>query len=320
MRVAVDVTPLLGAVTGVGQSVQGLLAALPVAAPDVEVARWELTRRSVPVPPTILVRLWGRFDRPRGDRWLPDADVVHGTNFVVPPTTRPSTVTVHDTWCARHPGACSGTVSAATATVERAVARGAWLHVSTEWAAGEMRSLYDAERVAVVPFGVPAVPDAGPPPVEGPYVLAIGSSTDPRKGHDVLVEAMRELPDLRLVQVGPDRWVDDQASASLLRGARALAYPSRDEGFGFPVLEAMSVGVPVVASAVGGVPEVAGDAALLVAPDDAGALARALRIVVEDESERTRMIAAGRDRAASFSWDAHARGMAELWRVAAEAD
>jgi glycosyltransferase involved in cell wall biosynthesis len=319
MRVAVDVTPLLGAVTGVGQSVQGLLGALPAAAPEIEVVRWELTRRAAPVPPAVLVRLWARLDRPRGDRWLPDADVVHGTNFVVPPTRRPSTVTVHDTWCARHPGSCSGTVSAATATVGRAVARGAWLHVTTEWAANEMRALYGADRIGVVPFGVPPVPEAGASPVDGPYVLAIGSSTDPRKGHDVLVEAMRELPEVRLVQIGPDRWVDDQTRASLLRGARVVAYPSRDEGFGFPVLEAMSVGVPVVATAVGGVPEVAGEAALLVAADDVGALARAVRTAIDDESTRVRLIAAGHARSASFSWDAHARGMAELWRAAAEA-
>jgi glycosyltransferase involved in cell wall biosynthesis len=319
MRVAVDVTPLLGAVTGVGQSVQGLLGALPVAAPDVDVARWELTRGSVPVPPALLVRLWRRFDRPGGDRWLPAADVVHGTNFIVPPTRRPSTVTVHDTWCARNPSACGPAIAAATATVGRAVDRGVWLHVSTEWAAREVRDLYGAERVVVVPFGVPPVPDAGPPSVDGPYVLALGSSSDHRKGHDVLVEAMRELPGVTLVQVGPDRWVDDATRAALLRGARALAYPSRHEGFGFPVLEAMSVGVPVVASAVGGVPEVAGDAALLVTAGDAGALAGALRAAVDDEATRARLIDAGHARAATFSWDRHARGMAELWRAALEA-
>ena len=319
MRVAVDVTPLLGAVTGVGQTVQGLLGALPDAAPDVEVVPWQLTWRSVVPPPAVLVRMWARRDRPRSDGWLPDADVVHGTNFVVPPSKRPSTVTVHDTWCARHPGDCDRTTRAAVATVRRAVGRGAWLHVSTEWAAEEMRELYGAERIAVVPFGVPDVPDAGPSPVDGPYVLFLGSSTDRRKGHDVLVEAMREVPDVSLVHAGPDNWVDDDTRGALLRGARVLAHPSRHEGFGFPVLEAMSVGVPVVASAVGGVPEVAGDAALLVPADDAGALATALRVAVDDEAERARLRAAGLARAAQFSWDAHARGMAELWRTAFEA-
>ena len=314
MRVAVDVTPLLGPLSGVGQTVRGLLDALP---DEVDVARWELTRRSVPIPPRVLVRLWSRLDHPRADRWLPDADVVHGTNFVVPPTSRPATVTVHDSWCARG-GECDPTIAAATATVRRAVGRGAWLHVSTEWMAGEVRSLYGAERVRVVPFGVPAVPEAGPPPVDGPYVLALNPS-DHRKGHDVLVEAMREVPGAELVLANARGWVDDATRAALLRGATVLAYPSRDEGFGFPVLEAMSVGVPVVASAVGGVPEVAGDAALLVPPDDPGALAAALRTALGDEAERQRLITSGRARASSFSWERHARGMAELWRDAREA-
>ena len=319
MRVAVDVTPLRVRMTGVGRSVQGLLDALPTAAPEVETVPWELTRQAWPVPPRALVRLWTRTDRPRGDRWLPDADVVHGTNFVVPPSRRPATVTVHDCWCARDPRACPPTIRAATATVQRAVDRGVWLHVSTEAVAAEVRVRYGAERVRVVPFGVPPVADAGPSPVAGPYVLAIGATDDPRKGHDVLRAALREVPDVELVVAGGSAWVDDADRARLLRGATVLAFPSRDEGFGFPVLVAMSVGVPVVASAVGGIPEVAGDAALLVPPDDPGALAAALRTAIADDAERTRLIAAGHERVTHFSWDAHARGMATLWRDALEA-
>jgi glycosyltransferase involved in cell wall biosynthesis len=270
----------------------------------------------MPVPPSVLVRLWARVDHPRVDRWLPRADVVHGTNFVVPPSRRPTTVTVHDSWCARRPKMCDPTVAAAVATVRRAVRRGAWLHVSTEWMADEVRDLYEAERVRVVPFGVPPVPEAGPSPIDRPYVLAVGSSADPRKGHDVLARALRDVEGVELVQIGPENYVDEQEKAALLRGARALAYPSRDEGFGFPVLEAMSVGVPVVATSVGGVPEVAGDAALLVPPGDPDALAAALRVALEDDAERARLIAAGHERALGFSWDAHARGMVDLWREA----
>jgi glycosyltransferase involved in cell wall biosynthesis len=239
---------------------------------------------------------------------------VHGTNYVVPPTRRPASVTVNDTWCMRHPRTCAPTIAAAVATVRRAVGRGAWVHVSTEWVAGEVRDLCGAERVRVVPFGVPPVLDAGPSPVDGPYVLAVGSPTDPRKGHDVLERAMRDLPGVELVQIGPDRWVDEPTKAALLRGATVLAFPSRDEGFGFPALEAMSVGVPVVASRAGAIPEVVGDAALLVPVDDADALASALRTAIEDDDVRRRLVAAGTARIAAFSWTEHARGMARLWR------
>jgi glycosyltransferase involved in cell wall biosynthesis len=316
VRVAVDTTPLLNPLTGVGQTVRGLLDALPTVEPEVEVAPWQLTRHSMPLPPRALVRLWARVDHPSVDRWLPAAQVVHGTNYVVPPTRRPATVTVNDTWCMRHPRTCAPTIAAAVATVRRAVKRGAWVHVSTQWVADELRDLYGADRIRVVPFGIPPVLEAGASPVDGPYVLAVGSPTDPRKGHDVLERAMRDLPGVELVQIGPDRWVDEPTKAALLRGATALAFPSRDEGFGFPALEAMSVGVPVVATRAGAIPEVVGDAALLVPVDDADALAGALRTAIEDRETRGRLIDAGTARAAAFSWIEHARGMAQLWRDA----
>lgn len=308
MRVAVDTTPLLGRATGVAQAVRGLLDALE----GVDVAPWTLTRRTVSVPPAVLVRLWSRVDFPGGDRWLPDADVVHGTNFVVPPTRRPATVTVHDCWCARNPAHCDATIRAATETVASSARRGVWLHVSTEAVAAEARDRYGTDRVRVVPFGVPHVPDVAPA-TRPPYVLALGDERDPRKGIDVLVTAMRDLTDLELVRVGPDRWVDDDERAALLRGATVLAYPSRDEGFGFPVLEAMSVGVPVVATMTGGVPEVAGDAAVLVPREDPGALRDGIRRAVADHDHYA---AAGRVRAAQFTWENHARGMVDLWREA----
>src|SRR5258705_330556 len=228
MRVAIDVTPLQGAVTGVGQALKGLLAALPGSAPDVEVAPWELTRRAVPV-----------------------------------------------------------------------------------------------------------VPASGPSPVDGPYVLAIGTVV-PRKGFDTLVRAVAEAG-LRLVLAGADGSgtpavdeavtatgadvirvpsPDDATTAALLRGARVLAYPSREEGFGLPPLEAMSVGVPVVTTRCG-VEEIVGDAALVVDVDGVHGLADALTAAHDDDSAHASLVEAGRARAASFTWERTARGPAELWRSAA---
>ncbi len=89
------------------------------------------------------------------------------------------------------------------------------------------------------------------------------------------------------------------------------------EGFGFPPLEAMAAGVPVVASAAGAVPEIVGDAAVLVAPRDADALAGALVSVLDDAGARATLVEKGRCRAARFTWEACGAGLAELYSDAA---
>ena len=368
MRVAVDATPLLGAPTGVAQSLRGLLGALAASHPEVDVVPYVLSGRAagrgaavsvdgapavaLPLPAGLAIRAWGRLDRPRADRWLGGADVVHGSNFVVPPVRgRPRTATVHDCWCARHPERCAPEVVALTRAVQRAVAAGAWLHVTTEHGAAEVAEVYGAvERVAVVPFGVPggatgrAVADLPAPLTGRRYVLALGA-LDPRKGLTGLVTAFATAAagddEELLVLAGPDGparpsidaavarlpppvadrvhrlgTVDDPTRRALLAGATVLAYPSLDEGFGFPVLEAMAAGVPVVASDAGALPEVAGGAAALVPVADDDALAGALAGVLTDEGRRAALVRAGRARAATFSWERTAQGMTDLWRRA----
>ena len=93
-----------------------------------------------------------------------------------------------------------------------------------------------------------------------------------------------------------------------------LAYPSRYEGFGFPVLEGFAAGVPVLTSSVASLPEVAGDAALLVEPSDANAIGHGLVRLFADPALRERLVAAGRERLASFSWERAAGATAELLR------
>jgi alpha-1,3-rhamnosyl/mannosyltransferase len=88
----------------------------------------------------------------------------------------------------------------------------------------------------------------------------------------------------------------------LLAGASVLAFPSHYEGFGFPPLEAMVAGVPVVTTYAGAVPEVVGDAALLVAPDDVDALAGALSTALTDTGVRRVLVERGRERHRAFSW------------------
>lgn len=169
------------------------------------------------------------------------------------------------------------------------------------------------------------------------YVLAIGT-LEPRKGIDVLLDALASPhgPDISLVLVGQRGWggvdpevaarraglapgrlrvlgrITDAELAVVLHRAAVLVAPSRAEGFGLPVLEAMAAGVPVVHSDVAALVEVAGGAGVSVPRDDPAGLAAALRAVLTDCGKADAMIAAGRRRAWQFSWERTAR---QVWSV-----
>jgi len=182
---------------------------------------------------------------------------------------------------------------------------------------------------------------------EVPYALFVGG-IEPRKNLERLARAFASVPPPAALVIagGPVRWdpgatdrldrtiedlpswlrgrirrtgyVDEPDKRALLAGATALAYPSVYEGFGFPVLEAFAAGVPVLTSSVSSLPEVAGDAAVLVDPDDEGAIGEALARLLGDEALRDRLRAAGRERAAAFPWSATARATAEVLRGTAD--
>ena len=356
--VALDATALLGRRTGVGVAVAGLLGAL--ASGPHRVVGYGITgtgwRRlpallppgvapagALPLPARPLLALWSHLDLPTVESLVGRVDVVHGANSVVPPSRHAARlVTVHDLTPVRFPELVTRASRRYPTLIARAVGGGAHVHTPSAFVAGEVVECFgvDPDRVHVVAWGVtpPAPrPGAGGGPTGSPYVLATATA-EPRKDLPRLVAAWDqvagELPEMRLVLVGPpgwgeaelaaaiaaaahrDRverygWVDDPAP--LLAGAAVLAYPSRYEGFGFPPLEAMAAGVPVVASAAGAVPEVVGDAAALVPVGDTDALASGLLRVLSDPSEAARLVAAGRERAAGYSWAATGAAFAGLY-------
>jgi glycosyltransferase involved in cell wall biosynthesis len=115
----------------------------------------------------------------------------------------------------------------------------------------------------------------------------------------------------RIVQLG---YVDAETKAKLYRTAHALAFPSLDEGFGIPILEAMSAGLPVLTSNCSSMPEVAGDAAVLVDPGDAESIAAGLSRVIEDEELRSDLKKQGLARAGEFTWTRAAKAVLRVYQ------
>jgi glycosyltransferase involved in cell wall biosynthesis len=171
---------------------------------------------------------------------------------------------------------------------------------------------------------------------DGPYVLGVGDLRG-KKDFACLVRAWRSLRrdglPHRLVLAGLDAgegprlraaagdepleltgYVDDAELDALLAGAEVLVHPSRYEGFGLVVVEAMVRSTPVVAAAATVLPETGGDAALYFPPGDDRALAERMRSALEDRDTRERLIAAGHERAAGFSWRATAAATVDVYR------
>lgn len=364
LRVAVDATPLLGQRTGVGTFVAGALGVLATD-PSLDLSAYALSLRGGrilaehlpagvraldrPMPAAPLLLTWARADRPSIDWWTGPVDVVHGTNFCVPPARGAhQIVTVHDLTPVRYPELASEATQLFAALVRRALGRGAHVHTPSAFVAAEVVEHFgvDPARVHPIHHGIPTTANAEPvpSPINDPYVLALGT-IEPRKGLPTLVAAFDAVADahegLRLVIAGPDGWgleafnaavtrathksrvvrfgyADDRTAAALLRGAAVLAFPSLYEGFGLPPLEAMAAGVPVVATRAGALPEVLGDAACLVAPSDHEVLAEALALVLGDAEVRAGLVARGLAHAARFSWEQCAAGLTGLYRQAVE--
>ncbi len=195
-----------------------------------------------------------------------------------------------------------------------------------------------AARLRVAPHGVHP-PASGEPAQREPLVLHVGAVQE-RKNLVRLVAAFERAapPPWRLVLAGgngygaeqvherirrspaADRisatgWLPDEEIERLYRRASVFAFPSLDEGFGIPVLEAMAHGVPVLSSIRGALPEVSGEAALLVDPFREDDIAQALESLIRDDALRQRLAAAGLARAAGFPWR---RTVEETWKAYAE--
>lgn len=279
------------------------------------------------------------------ERLAGNAQVFHWTDYVQPPVGNARTVlTVHDLAFVRDPSWHGDQAEELRTRTFAAIRQADALIVPSTTTANDVKTFVaDAPPTRVIAFGSDHVPQRTlPAPLEGrPYALTVGT-IEPRKNHQRLLRAWRKLPQPRplLVVVGAVGWAcdeivrdleaaerdgivhwrrhcDDAELWRLLQQAQLLAYPSLWEGFGFPPLEAMALGVPVVAHQTDPLHELGDDALTLTDAEDVDALAAALERTLKDEGHRDACIAAGKRRAQSFSWRDCARAHAELYREVA---
>jgi len=300
--------------------------------------------------------LWKTMHWPPADLFTGAVDVFHFPSFVARPLrSGKAVVTIHDLTFKSMPE-CSEPKNAAFLTrhIPRTLDRAALVIVDSEFTAKELVECYayPRERVRVIPLGVEEVfhPHArlsdrfrGILPER--YMLFVGT-IEPRKNIGTLLAAYALLRKARsnvpaLVIAGHDGWrgegervvrlieelslhdsvirLNYVAAADLpglYAASRLFVFPALYEGFGLPPIEAMASGVPVICSNAGSLPEVAGNAAVLIPPRDPEELAQAMGIVLDDAGARTSMIAKGLARAKKFTWRETARRTIEAYRDA----
>ena len=280
MRVAIDATPLIGSRTGIGVFVEELLRSFRDYIPDdagYEVAQYTLSLKAgiagsahghwVPLPARASSYLWRTFGGPKIERFVGNVDVVHGTNFVVPPSNVPRVISVHDLSFLNEARSFRNSNRRFDHSVREAVNSGATVHTISEYVAEEIRDRYGAQDVHVVYPGVEQKTIVPKTVQERPTLLAVGA-THKRKGLVDLIKAFhlvaRQNENVQLQLVGPagndeenlDQsikklpikirnrvhrlgYVSREHRDQLIGNATILVHPSHYEGFGFPVLEAV---------------------------------------------------------------------------------
>ncbi|MGO9343674.1 MAG: glycosyltransferase family 4 protein [Acidimicrobiales bacterium] len=342
-------TYVSGVLTGLGHMADAgipvpqvsLLASRPRAAIDPRadpIASTGLPLIESHLPGPLMTRAWeaGLLRAPRG------FGVVHASSLAVPRATGAATVvTVHDLAWRHVPFAFPRHgVEWHERGFRRALSSGCHFVVPSEPIAGEVRDAGAGEsRVTVIEPGVDHLPQPDMAAagellerlgVRGGFIMSVGT-LEPRKNLEMLVAAYSDIRDSLpdrwpLVIVGPQGWgagptsregvefaghVSPGILSALYAKAELLAYVPLAEGFGLPPLEAMFCGTPVVASPVPSV----GSAALVVNPDDRGAIAQALLTVSTDAAVREQLVKEGRARAENLTWERCASQHVELWRA-----
>lgn len=292
---------------------------------------------------------WDALGRPTIDGLIGPLDLFHGMHFVLPAARRAKLVlTVHDLTYLRHPEYFSDRAlneRGYRRELPRALARADAVVAVSEHTKRDLVELLrvPAARVRVVLEGVEPhffVEPDDPATVAilarlglaRPYLVCLVGTPEPRKNLMRTVAAARlAAPKLPLVLIGPAAPIrallggdesgvrltgtlSEQDLPHVLHGADCALYPSLYEGFGLPALEAMAAGVPLVTSDRSALPEVVGDAAVLVNPEVLDAIVEGLRTLLADPDRRARLVERGLARARELSWPGAARQVLALYQ------
>ena len=303
------------------------------------------------LPGRVAQNFWKRLGWPPYEWLAGAADVYHFPNFIRPPLGRgkKSVVTIHDVSFLRMPETTEArNLAWLSAEIHRTAERADAILTDSHFSAREIVELLRVPAEKVFPiwlglpkFGPPLAPEAAEAAREAigirrPYLLMVGT-IEPRKNIPFLIKIFEALTDFdgELVVAGGLGWktgptlsamtysprreqiklvkhMNDAQLSALYAGAAAFVYPTRYEGFGFPPLEAMSRGTPVIAARNSSLPEVLGDAPVWVDGFDVEEWAAAVRGVLAAPARADRLRAAGLAQAAKFTWEETAR---QTWAV-----
>jgi glycosyltransferase involved in cell wall biosynthesis len=262
-------------------------------------------------------------------------------------TARPAVVTVHDLQPLDHPDWFSPAKRAFLGwSLPRTLRSADVVVVLSEMVSRQVVDRFgvDPDRVVVVPCGTDHRADSPAEPSRAPVIL-YPAVTHPHKNHSTLIEAFARVagrhPDASLVFTGAPGSADAEVRAAaeasgighritftgripaadlatLMAGATVMAYPSRYEGFGIPVLEAMAAGVPAVVAAGTAAADLATSAGVVLEPDDVAGWAEEIDLLIADTGYRSQVARSGLVRASNYTWEASARQLERAWRIALE--
>lgn len=313
-----------------------------------------VTHRHFPLPTRAAYALWNTLGVPKVDVYLGGVDVFHGTNYFLPPVRNARTVvTIHDLAFLAVPEFCSPKIVGPFSKSIRRFAHAADAVMAySESTKNDIVNLLEVEpdKITVAPMavdeGFAAMPkdeaetrvknDYG---VDTPFLLFV-STLEPRKNVVGLLRAFARMKDdipHNLVMIGSVGWnaepifdairelgledrivrpgfVPHMELPAFYCAADAFVFPTHYEGFGLPLLEALTCGCPVVSARNSAVPEIVGDAALLVDSQDEQGLADAVLKLLNDESLKSGLVAKGKVHAQRFSWRACAQSTLAVYQ------